>query len=335
AIPVGSDVLESVLIQEFGLKISKFDQYFTETDSDATFENDILALPEMYKDFKENRIDELEEGSKLYKLIQLGEAEFVSKMVSIPLVKLLESVTEVKKDKIHDLLQFDVASFEQAEMYSEEIMEEDLDFVSAVTRPPTSGKGLAFVVESAIAYGTNVKTPAKAADVVYRFVNRTPKLRDNADCTIWKTVALVNWKNYMLDTFDNGIPKAPIRVFVNVSGPFVHLMFKSQSKQALAEDDNLTKEIKLALEQVGRRLRAYVSKKQRHAESKKRALKFLQFAPHVARSIYNILAKDSIIKKKIATPELLEEKIVEASGKKAPAPVAVTETSAPTPSIQA
>ncbi len=333
AIPVSSDVLESVLIQEFGLKISKFDQYFTEMDADAAFENDMVALPEIYKDFKENRIDEFDESSKIFKLIQLGEAEFVAKMTAIPLVKLLDSVTEIKKDRFNELVQHDIGSFNETELYSEEIMEEDLDFVSAVTRPPTSGKGLAFVVEAAIAYGTNVKTPAKAADVVYRFVNRTPKLRDNADCAIWKAVALVNWKNYMLDTFDNGIPKAPIRVFVNVSGPFVHLMFKSQSKQALAEDDNLSKEIKLALEQVGRRLRAYVSKKQRHAESKKRALKFLQFAPHVARSIYNILLKDSTIRDKLAKPEAIEERIVEASGKKPPSTAAVADTSTKAPSI--
>src|SRR5271157_3779855 len=308
AIPVGSDVLESVLIQEFGLKISKFDQYFAD-DEESSVLNDRVTLPAMQKEYKEEA-EEGEEDAKYQTLLKLSEEEFITKMASIPLIKFTEFAATIKKELFKECLDFDAEAYRQPSLYAEEIIEEDLDFVSAVTRPPTSGKGLAFVVESAIAYGTNVKTPAKPADVVYRFVNRTPKLRDNADCAIWKTVSMVNWKNYLVDTFDNGIPKAPIRIFINVSGPFVHLMFKSQSKQALAEDENLIKEIKLALEQVGRRLRAYLAKKQKHADSKKRASRFIQFAPHVARAIYNILNKVPEYQGTLVSVDVLEEKIV-------------------------
>ncbi|MEX2684767.1 MAG: hypothetical protein Q6373_024555 [Candidatus Sigynarchaeota archaeon] len=313
AIPVGADVLESVLITEFGLQISKFDSYFAE-DEGSTIENDVVSLPKMQKKLKEEAEESDDEDPKYQALLKLSEDEFVRKMAAIPLIKFTEITNDIKKDLYKDLVDFPVDVYKQPELYSEEIVEEDLDFVSAVTRPPTSGKGLAFVVEAAIAYGNNVKPPAKPADVVYRFVNRTPKLRDNADCAIWKTVSMVNWKNYMVDTFDNGIPKAPIRIFINVSGPFVHLMFKSQSKQALAEDENLIKEIKLALEQVGRRLKAYISKRQRHADSKKRASRFIMFAPHVARALYNILSKVPEYKGNIASPDTIEERIVMAIG---------------------
>ena len=124
------------------------------------------------------------------------------------------------------------------------------EFVETETRKPTSGKGLAFVVEATIAYGGNIRDAKSSRQVLYRFVNRTTKLRDNSDCAIWKATASVNWKNYGIEQFDNGLPKGLIRIFVSVSGPFVHVMFKTQSKQALAEDETLLTEIKLALENV-------------------------------------------------------------------------------------
>jgi len=165
-------------------------------------------------------------------------------------------------------------------------------FIAAETRSPTSGKGLAFVVEVALAYGGKIKDVSKAADVIYRFVNRTPKLRDNSDCAIWKTVSKVNWKNYKVDTFDNGIPKGKIRVFVNVSGPFVHVMFKSQSKQALADDETLMKEIQLALEAAGRKLKSFLLGKEKSKRKARRAITLLKNVRTFAQSLYNVACKD-------------------------------------------
>ncbi|TFG26174.1 hypothetical protein EU528_14835, partial [Candidatus Thorarchaeota archaeon] len=96
------------------------------------------------------------------------------------------------------------------------------DFTSAVTRKPTSGKGLSFAVEVCIAYGGEIKPATSAPMVLWRFVNRVPKLRDNSDCATWKATTLVNWKNYKVQTFDNGIPRGPIMVFIHVCGAYVH-----------------------------------------------------------------------------------------------------------------
>ncbi len=168
----------------------------------------------------------------------------------------------------------------------------DPHYVVAETRTPTSGKGLAFAIEVAIAYGGKIEESSKASDVLYRFVNRTPKLRDNSDCAIWKTVASVNWKNYKIETFDNGIPRGKIRIFVNVNGPFVHVMFKSQSKQALADDDVLKREIQLALETVGRKIRSYLQGREVSRQKAKRALTFFKNVEKFANSIYNVECKD-------------------------------------------
>ena len=185
------------------------------------------------------------------------------------------------------------------------------EFVEAVTRPPTSGKGLSYVVEACIAYGGKIPHTTSSSQVLWRFVNRTPKLRDNSDCAIWKATASVNWKNYKLDSFENGLPKGPIRVIVHVAGPFVHVMFKGQSKQALAEDKLLIKEIKLALEEVARRLRSYISGKETAEKRAKRAYVLTKYADIFGKSLYNILKTDKKLNEKINAKNITK-KMVEA-----------------------
>ncbi len=198
----------------------------------------------------------------------------------------------------------------------EEVLEEIIqktyepEFVAAVTRKPTSGKGLSFAVEAAIAYGGKIQNATSATQVLWRFVNRTPKLRDNSDCATWKATAMVNWKNYKIDTFDNGIPKGPVMLFIHVCGAYAHVMFKGQSKQALAEDDVLIKEVKLALEQIGRTLRSYITRKQHATRKAKRAGILAMYADLFAKSIVNIAKTDPKMKKYDA--EALAQKIRDA-----------------------
>jgi len=190
------------------------------------------------------------------------------------------------------------------------------DFVAAVTRSPTSGKGLAFVVEAAIAYKESLDEPKRPRDVLLRYVNRTTKLRDSADCAIVKAAQSVKWKeNYNLVVYDNGLPKGHLRLIINVSGPFVHLMFKSQSKNALAEDENLMSEIKLALEDIGRQIKIYINKKEKIRKSIGREKKILEYIPIFVNSIYNIAKNEEKYKNKLKKSDL-EIKLRNAIGKK-------------------
>ncbi len=162
------------------------------------------------------------------------------------------------------------------------------DFAAAVTRKPTSGKGLSFAIEVCIAYGGEIKPATSAPMVLWRFVNRVPKLRDNSDCATWKATTLVNWRNYKVQTFDNGIPRGPIMVFIHVCGAYVHVMFKGQSKQALAEDEVLLKEIKLALEDAGRKFRRFITRRETDRRKAKRAGILAMYADQFAESLVNI-----------------------------------------------
>ncbi|MFX1508676.1 MAG: DNA topoisomerase VI subunit B [Promethearchaeota archaeon] len=189
------------------------------------------------------------------------------------------------------------------------------EFVEAVSRPPTSSKGLAFAVEVAAVYDSALSNQS-GVGVLYRFVNRTPKLRDNSDCAIWKAAASVNWRNYRMDVASNGLPTGSVRLFANVVGPFVHLIFKAQSKQALAEDDILLRELKLAFEEVGRKLRRHIVRVIARREQERRADVLLRYSRIVGQSIVNIQQTDSKITKKQlqALPQQLEEVITKVVG---------------------
>ena len=202
-----------------------------------------------------------------------------------------------------------------------EVMRETLkeifqaEFVEAVTRPPTSSKGMAFAVEVAAVYDPKLSSQS-GTGVLYRFVNRTPKLRDNSDCAIWKAAAQVNWRNYRVEVAGNGLPTGPVRLFANVVGPFVHLIFKAQSKQALAEDDILMRELKLAFEDVGRRLRRHIAQAMARREKARRAGVLLRYAKIVARSLVNIASSDPSVPplKLEELPHQLEELITQLAG---------------------
>ncbi len=330
AIPVGDIVLESTLIKEIGLKISDNVDYFD--DPTENLKTSLEILHDKIKKDKEKHKLSLESetieddavgiedirvfNSKILTSVDIKDQFIESDQFQQTIQKKITSSTEVLIDSYQEVFEF----------FTENYTKDD-DFVSAETRPPTSGKGLAYVVEASMAYCNDPKkldTPKRSRDVLSRFVNRTPKLRDSADCAITKAVQSVNWKNYKLDTYDNNLPKGPIKLIVNVSGPYVHLMFKSQSKNALAEDEDLLKEIKFCLEAIGRRLRVYLNRKANIRKSEKRSGLIEKYIPIFVQSAYNIVSQgDGKYKGKISEKEL-EKLMKDAIGVKVP--IKITES---------
>ena len=258
AVPIGGDVLETTMLKEFNLnpahRTDLFIQYQSKLEKLTSKEADIFPKKILSKFIVPPYYDPEFSSDKMYKSFEeLNEKSYLD--------------TFQKYDMIHT---------------------QDDDFIMGHTRSPTSGKGLAFVVEAVLAISPKIPSSKKAQQVLMRYVNRTPKMRDNSDCAIWKGVQSVNWKNYKLDTFDNGIPKGNIRMLVNVSGPYVHLMFKSQSKNALAEDEVLLKEIKFCLEAIGRKIRQYQNKRTNRENSRKRSKVIEKFVPIFVSSLLEV-----------------------------------------------
>lgn len=319
AIPVGDLILENTLIKEIGLRVSEgIDDFDIPVENisqtiDIINEEKKLALTsgesknksEILEDLSINPEEVISLSSDILGNIDIGGDKLEIRQI---------------QNSIDDLLTFSeiepVVSYGDVFEYFIENYTKDDDFVSAETRSPTTGKGLAYVVEAVMAYSRNIEVPKRSRDVLSRFVNRTPKLRDSADCAITKAVQSVNWKNYKLETYDNNLPKGPIKLLVNVSGPFVHLMFKSQSKNALADDENLIKEIKFCLESIGRRLRIYINRRANRHQSQKRASLIEKYIPIFSQSIYNIASKgESKYKAEIKLEEIINS-MKQAIGKK-------------------
>ncbi|GAB4304957.1 MAG: hypothetical protein Kow0069_00070 [Promethearchaeota archaeon] len=289
AIPVGSDVLENVLIKEYGLDIPQRLDYFLRT---------------------KEPLEPVEEEDDVRSIM--------SSLTSPVLAP--EGGVSATAAKVPNPLS--ATDYEEAMDFVEEARSISDDFVAGETRDPTSGKGLAFVVEAAVAISPKIPYARQAQDVLARYVNRTPKLRDNADCAIYQAVARVNWKNYKVETFESGIPRGNIRIFVNVSGPFVHLMFKSQSKNALASDENLMKEIKLCMESIGRRVRAYLNKKVSREKRQKRSSIIIKHVDQFATSLFAMANRYGRFAGKIKK-EQLKEVLTAAIGKKEVKPVTI------------
>ncbi|MGC8710351.1 MAG: DNA topoisomerase VI subunit B [Candidatus Micrarchaeia archaeon] len=129
-------------------------------------------------------------------------------------------------------------------------------FISVVERKPKvfSG-GIPFIVEVALAYGGNAgkHSEEEVSGNIIRFANKVPLLFDSATCAITSAVRDVDWKRYSISKFE----EEPISVLVNVSSVFIP--YSGVGKQAIAQEDEIIDEIKLALMDAGRVIQRYIS----------------------------------------------------------------------------
>ena len=102
-----------------------------------------------------------------------------------------------------------------------------------------------------------------------RYANRVPLLYQQAACVIYKAVLDTTWRNYGVPQSRGALPSGPMIVFVHMASVWVP--FTSESKEAIADYDEIRKEITLALRECGRRLGAFLRRRERaHSEHRRR-----------------------------------------------------------------
>ncbi len=151
------------------------------------------------------------------------------------------------------------------------------EFYTAETREPTVYRGNPFQIEVGIAFGGDI-TSGDGAKVI-RFANRVPLLYQPAACSITKAVVQTNWRNYGMSQPRNSLPDAPLIVFVHMASVWVP--FTSESKEAVADYDEIRKEITLAIKECGRKLNTYIRRKQRVAREGQRRDVFAKYIGEV------------------------------------------------------
>src|SRR3989338_3041096 len=179
------------------------------------------------------------------------------------------------------------------------------EFFAAVTRPPSVYRGNPFTVEVGIAYGG-----AQGADQpanVLRFANRVPLLYEQGACSITKSIMQTMWRSYGLNQSQGALPVGPITIAVHIASVWV--LFTSESKEAVAHYPEIIKEGKLALQEAGRKLTSYVSKKRRVGDELKKRSYIEKYIPHVAQALKEILALKDFEERKVESmlKEMLEK----------------------------
>jgi DNA topoisomerase-6 subunit B len=159
------------------------------------------------------------------------------------------------------------------------------DFYAAVTRRPTVYRGNPFLIEAGLAYGGELS--GEDPVTVFRFANRVPLQYQQGACAITKGVAATDWKSYQLQQPRGGSPIGPMLLMVHIASVWVP--FTSESKEAIAHYPEIIKEIRLTLQECGRRVATHIRKRRREADEAKKHAYIEKYIPQVAVGLQEIL----------------------------------------------
>ncbi len=165
------------------------------------------------------------------------------------------------------------------------------EFYTASTRPPAVYRGNPFQIEVGIAYGGDLgsdhrdgdddgkpsKRPAQAR--VIRFANRVPLLYQQSSCCTFKAVIDTKWNNYSLSQSGGALPQAPMVILIHMASVWVPCI--SEGKEAIADYDEIRREVKLAIAECGRRLGTLLKRKRKKAVFTKRRDVFTRYIDEV------------------------------------------------------
>jgi len=177
-------------------------------------------------------------------------------------------------------------------------------FYTAVTRSPAVYRGNPFIIETALAYGKPEpkadpeppdgpdKPPkqdeqqAQLAKVI-RFANRVPLQYQQGACATYKAAAGLNWKSYGIAQARGALPSGDLTIVVHMASVWVP--FTSESKEAIASYPEILKEIRLALQECGRRLGIFVRKTHRIKQELKKRSYIEKYIPAIGEALRDIL----------------------------------------------
>lgn len=201
----------------------------------------------------------------------------------------------------------------------------DAEFYTSCTRKPAVYRGNPFLVEAALAYGCKDASGAGNTDEeeeagmsaekeekdqlmrLVRFANRVPLLYQQSACATYKAVLDVNWRSYGLGQSRGALPSGPVMLMVHVASVWVP--FTSESKEAVAHYPEIIKEIKLAVQECGRKLGMHVRKQRRIKDELIKRGYIEIYLPHIGQALKDILTlKDPQVEKLVEKLKVTLEK---------------------------
>ncbi len=159
------------------------------------------------------------------------------------------------------------------------------DVYLANTRSPKIYRGNPFVVEVALAYGGELVADDSVR--VLRLANRVPLLYQNGACACSKAVVTTDWRNYLLTQPRGSLPLGPMVVLLHVASVWVP--FTSEAKEAVAHYPEILKEMRLALQEMGRKVATHIRKQRREADQLKKKSYIQAYLPAIGEALRDIL----------------------------------------------
>lgn len=163
------------------------------------------------------------------------------------------------------------------------------EFYAASSREPAVYRGRPFQIEAAIAFGGEL--PSDDSGRVIRFANRVPLLFQQSACSSFKAVTETGWRNYNLSQPRGSLPVGPLVIMIHMASVWVP--FTSESKEAIADYDEIRKEMKLALMECGRKLGTYLRKRQKMQREAQRRDVFERYIGEISKSVNAINGTDA------------------------------------------
>ncbi len=184
------------------------------------------------------------------------------------------------------------------------------EYTTVLTRKPSVyAGGFPFQVEIGIAYGglAGRQIGEERRMEIMRFSNRVPLLFDAGNCALTKAVQDIDWKRYGIKNPET----SPVTVFMNFIS--VHIPYTGAGKQAIADEDEVLEELRLALMQTARRAGVYITRKKREQENQLKRQMFYKYIPEIARALKGLTgANEAETKKKMEKLVLEKLKIEDA-----------------------
>ncbi len=208
--------------------------------------------------------------------------------------------------------------------------ETNADFYAICTRPPSVYRGNPFQIEVGIAWAKpgddrldidkkgkikkskkrrgaydteNLLGNADEAVRLLRFANRVPLLSQQSSCGFTKAAMATAWKNYGLSQSKGALPVGSAVILVHMASVWVP--FTSEAKEAIQPYDEILKEVRLAMQEAGRKLGIHIRKGKKIAAEYNKRNYIDTFLPHVGIGLQEILNLDPETREE--TVELLRE----------------------------
>lgn len=150
------------------------------------------------------------------------------------------------------------------------------EFVAVVQRKPSAYSGHPFIVEVAIAYGGRIPVSSQGEINLYRYANKVPLLYDMHNDVSMKVIKKIKWWRYKIDP-----ESMPVAFFIHICS--TKIPYKTVGKEYIADRPEIEYEIEWGLKAAARKLKAYLSRKQREEVMKKRKAILLKYLPYIAK----------------------------------------------------